>query len=93
MLAFTNLGGDLLRIPEAVILAQVASLVRMGFAKQVLLSTDFTYRVRGRRLVGDWDARYDYVLRRAVPRLRKMGVPLRALDLILHENPRRALCH
>lgn len=91
MLCFTNIGSEWI-VPDEVILAHAAALARQGFERQIMLSADFRYRVRGNVVREVWRGnRYDYVFRGFLPRLRAMGVSARAIEVITEENPRRYL--
>lgn len=66
----------------------LVSLVRHGFASQLLVSQDVCAKIDLHRHGGNG---YDHVLCRIVPRLREAGVDEHAITAMLVENPRRAL--
>ncbi len=91
MLCFTNLGSERV-VPDDVAQGQIVALLRRGHLRQILLSSDFRYRIRGGVVRAVWPhRRYDHVFTGFAPRLRALGVSARDLEVILEENPRRFL--
>jgi phosphotriesterase-related protein len=64
------------------------ALLERGHARQLLLSQDICAKIDLHRYGGNG---YDHVLSRVVPRLRAAGVAESLLEIILVDNPRRAL--
>ncbi len=90
MLLFTNFGGKDV-VPEDMIIAQIADLVRRGFVKQIMISVDmYLYYEKG-RLRQRWRGGYVQIFDRIIPRLRTAGLKARDIDRIIHDNPLRHL--
>ncbi len=68
----------------------IATLVREGYARQLLLSMDICWKSRLHWYGG---AGYDYLLRTFIPMLTKEGVPESAIRTMLVENPQRLLAY
>ena len=65
---------------------RLAALVRMGYGRQLTMSSD-TCRLSQLRARGGRG--YDHVLREFLPRLRAEGIPESQIDQILRDNPQR----
>jgi phosphotriesterase-related protein len=90
MLLFTNFGGRDV-VPEDMIIAQIADLVRRGFVRQIMISVDmYLYYEKG-RLRQRWPGGYVQIFDRIVPRLKAAGLKARDIDRITHDNPCRHL--
>jgi phosphotriesterase-related protein len=64
----------------------VAALIEMGYARQLLLSTD-TCRLS--QLRGNGGRGFDYLWTSFLPRLRERGVSEAQIQTLLVDNPRR----
>ena len=90
MLLFTNFGGkDIL--PEDMVIAQIADLVRRGFVKQIMISVDMYLYYIGGRLKQRWAGGFLQLFDRVVPKLMKAGLKAKHIDTIMRDNPRRHL--
>jgi len=90
MLLFTNFGGrDIL--PEGMIIAQIADLVRRGFVRQIMISVDMYLHRKQGRLRQRWPGGYVQIFDRVIPRLTEAGLKARDIDRIVHDNPVRHL--
>jgi phosphotriesterase-related protein len=90
MFLFTNFGGRQW-VPEDMVIAQIADLVRRGFVGQIMISVDmYLYYATG-RLRQRWPGGYVQLLDRVVPRLLKAGLKASEVDRIMHDNPVRHL--
>jgi predicted metal-dependent phosphotriesterase family hydrolase len=75
--------------PDAIRAERVATLVQMGYADKILLSTDTCRRSQLRTNGGRG---YDYVFSSFLPRLRQRGVNEAQIASMLVDAPRRLLC-
>ena len=80
-------------MPEVIIVQQVAALVRGGYVKQIMLSTDQALFVKFEKkaLAYHFPCGYAHVFKVTVPKLLKAGVKAREVDHMLIDNPRRFL--
>jgi len=90
MFLFTNFGGvDI--VPEDVVIAQMADLIRRGHLRQIMISVDMYIYAKKGRLVYRWPGGYEQLIGRVVPRMVKYGIKPRHIETMLHENPARHL--
>jgi phosphotriesterase-related protein len=90
MFLFTNFGGTNI-LPEDMVIAQIADLVRRGCVGQIMISVDmYLYYAKG-RLRQRWPGGYVQLFDRVVPRLLKAGLKASHVDRIMHDNPVRHL--
>ena len=90
MLLFTNFGGKDV-VPEDMIIAQIADLVRRGHVRQIMVSVDMYLYYENRRLRQRWPGGYVQIFDRVIPRLKEAGLKARDIDPIIHDNPCRHL--
>jgi len=89
-LNFTNFAGENV-IPEDITVAQIAWLAKAGYDRQIMISRDFAYFIRGNKLVPHFPHAYDYIFSVVVPKLVSAGVKLSQIERIFSENTRRYL--
>ena len=90
MLIFTNWGGKQW-VPEDMIVAQIADLVRLGYVRQIMISVDMYLYLKNGILKQRWPGGYLQIFDRVVPKLMKAGLKAKHIDTILRKNPRRHL--
>jgi len=90
MMLFTNFGGREI-VPEDMVIAQIADLVRRGHLRQIMLSVDMYLWVKGGRLVYRWLGGFKQLVGRVIPRLARAGLRPSQIETIMHENPSRHL--
>jgi len=90
MLLFTNFGGKAV-VPEDMVIAQIADLVRRGFVRQIMISVDMYLYYQKGRLRQRWPGGYVQIFDRVIPRLKAAGLKSRDIDRIIHDNPLRHL--
>jgi phosphotriesterase-related protein len=90
MFLFTNFGGTNI-LPEEMVIAQIADLVRRGFVAQIMISVDMYLHYARGRLRQRWPGGYVQLFDRVVPRLLQSGLKASQVDRILHDNPVRHL--
>jgi phosphotriesterase-related protein len=90
MLLFTNFGGKQW-VPEDMIIAEIADLVRRGFVKQIMISVDMFLYWKNGRLLQRWPGGFLQIFDRVIPRLLKAGLKSKHIDTIIRDNPRKHL--
>ena len=87
---FTNFGGEDI-VPETMVVAQIADLVRRGHLAQIQLAVDMYLHRKNSRLVYRWPGGYKQLIGRVVPKLIEAGVKVGQVEKMLHDNPIRHL--
>jgi len=90
MLCFTNFGGEEI-LPEDMMIAQIAGIVRRGFVRHIMISVDMSVRIKNGRLVYRWPGGYTQIVDRVIPKLAQAGLKPSHIETILHRNPARHL--
>lgn len=86
--SYTWLGISQVPVVERMMLEQIKSLVKEGFAERILLSQDICRKSTLKAYGGNG---YDYLLTRFVDTMAESGISAETIELILRENPRRVL--